>query len=325
MGRSAKRSQSRIQRKMFAATEKQLARFNREQKIQRELLEKQKAVYRQFEFTNPYADMKNQFAGMRNYFTGMENVFEEGVVDTQAAEFQMQQGAQQRANIMGALQGAAGGSGIASLAQTLANQGALQARQASVDIAQQARQNKILRAQAEMQLQQQERTGMMKADILQRQGAGQADMAERGGAAMVQSAEMQRHATLLGIEYGGMAGANAGVQAAYANQMAGFGYASQMANARLAFAGQMWGGAMGGLGAAFGAKGSDRRLKKNINLIGESPSGLNIYSFEYIDSKYGEGLFQGVMSDEIPQEAVFNINGYDHVRYDMLDVEFKQI
>jgi len=43
------------------------------------------------------------------------------------------------------------------------------------------------------------------------------------------------------------------------------------------------------------------------------------------DSKYGEGLFQGVMSDEIPQEAVNNINGYDTVDYSMLDVEFKQI
>tara|TARA_R100001594_G_scaffold44880_1_gene77407 strand:+ start:3122 stop:4075 length:954 start_codon:yes stop_codon:yes gene_type:complete len=317
MGSSAKRSQARIQEKMFAATEKQLREFNAEKVVQRKLLEKQKAVYREFDFVNPYADMKNQFAGMRNYFTGMENVFEEGVVDTQAAEFQMQQGAQQRANIMSALQGAAGGSGIASLAQTLANQGALQARQASVDIAQQARQNRVLRAQAEMQLQTQERTGMMRADMLQRQGAGQADMTERGGAAMVQSAEMQRQATLLGIEYGGMAGANAGVQAAYANQMAGFGHASQMASSRLQFAGQMIGAGASLL--------SDRRLKKNINKIGESPSGLNIYSFEYIDSKYGEGLFQGVISDEVPQGAVVNIDGYDRVNYNMLDVEFKQI
>ena len=71
--------------------------------------------------------------------------------------------------------------------------------------------------------------------------------------------------------------------------------------------------------------GSDRRLKKNINKIGESPSGLNIYSFEFKDSRYGEGLFQGVMSDEIPREAVSNINGYDHVDYSKLDVEFKQI
>ena len=70
---------------------------------------------------------------------------------------------------------------------------------------------------------------------------------------------------------------------------------------------------------------SDRRLKKNINKIGESPSGLNIYSFEYKNSKYGEGLFQGVMSDEIPQEAVGTRDGYDTVNYNMLDVEFKQI
>jgi len=330
MGSSAKRSQSRIQDKMFKATQEQLARYNREQKIQRKLLEKQKAEYRKFEFFNPYADMKNQFAGMRNYFTGMENVFEEGVVDTQAAQFQMQQGAQQRANIMQGLQGAAGGSGIAALAQTLANQGALQARQASVDIAQQSRQNKMLRAQAEMQLQQQERTGMMRIDQLQRQGAGQADMTQRGGAAMVQSAEMSRQSTLLGIEYGGMAGANAGVQAAYANQMAGFGYASQMANAQLQASSGILSGALQGIGSAAGGMAmasamSDRRLKKNINKIGESPSGLNIYSFEYKDSKYGEGLFQGVMSDEIPQEAVININGYDQVNYNILDVEFKQI
>jgi hypothetical protein len=72
-------------------------------------------------------------------------------------------------------------------------------------------------------------------------------------------------------------------------------------------------------------KGSDRRLKKNITKIGESNRGFNIYSFEYKDSLYGEGLFQGVMSDEIPQEAVTSVDGYDRVNYSMLDVEFKQI
>ena len=70
---------------------------------------------------------------------------------------------------------------------------------------------------------------------------------------------------------------------------------------------------------------SDRRLKKNITKIGESASGLNIYSFEYKNSTDGEGLFQGVMSDEIPQEAVTRSDGYDTVNYNMLDVEFKQI
>lgn len=70
---------------------------------------------------------------------------------------------------------------------------------------------------------------------------------------------------------------------------------------------------------------SDRRLKKNITKIGESNRGFNIYSFEYKDSLDGEGLFQGVMSDEVPQEAVTSVDGYDRVNYSMLDVEFKQI
>ena len=68
---------------------------------------------------------------------------------------------------------------------------------------------------------------------------------------------------------------------------------------------------------------SDRRLKKNIIKIGESESGLNIYEFEYINK---EGTYQGVMSDEIPKEAVLvDDNGYDSVDYSKLDVDFKII
>ena len=68
---------------------------------------------------------------------------------------------------------------------------------------------------------------------------------------------------------------------------------------------------------------SDRRLKKNIKLIGKSPSNLNIYSFEYKDK---EGIYQGVMSDEIPQEAVIkHEDGFDRVDYDKIDVKFKLI
>jgi len=80
-------------------------------------------------------------------------------------------------------------------------------------------------------------------------------------------------------------------------------------------------------GGGFGGYGiSDRRLKKNIQLIGKSLKGLNIYLFEFINSKYGIGVFQGVMSDEIPQEAVVKLsNGYNAVNYNMIDVEFKRI
>lgn len=284
MGRKAKAKQSALEEKMFSATEEQLAKYNKEQVVQRELLEVQKGKYRQFQFENPYGNM--------------ENYYEDMTVDTTAADYQMRQGQQQRSNIMNQLRGVAGSSGIGGLAQALANQGTLQAGQVSAQLSQQERQNAMMAAK----------------------GASAADMAQRGGAAMVQSAEMQRQSTLLGIEYGGMAGANAGVQAAYGNQMSAFGASANMIGTQMQVAGQITGEV---IGAA--AKYSDRKLKKNINKIGKSPSGLNIYSFEYKNSKYGEGLFQGVMSDEIPQEAVGTRDGYDTVDYSMLDVEFKQI
>ena len=304
MGKKAKNKQNQLSEDMFAATEQQLEKYNQEQTIQRELLEEQKDKYRQFEFKNPYADMKNQFAGMENFYEDMQ-------VDMRAANFQKEQGQQQRANIMQTLKGSAGSSGVAGLAQAMANQGQLQTQQIAAGISQQERQNNLMSRQGAMTLQQ-----------MERQGAGQADMTQRGGDAMVQSAEMGRQSTLLGIEYGGMAGANAGVQSAYANQMAGFGAQASMLNSQVGAAATITAGALGGAGAAYG---SDRKLKKNINKIGESPSGLNIYSFEYKDSKYGRGLFQGVMSNEVPQEAVSTKDGYDTVDYSVLDVEFKQI
>jgi len=55
-----------------------------------------------------------------------------------------------------------------------------------------------------------------------------------------------------------------------------------------------------GLGSLFGTV-SDRRLKKNIQQIGTTPSGQPWYEFEYI---WGGGLTQGVMADESPAEAV---------------------
>ena len=68
--------------------------------------------------------------------------------------------------------------------------------------------------------------------------------------------------------------------------------------------------------------GSDRRLKENIKVIGQSPSGLNIYSFKY---KNEEGVYQGVMSDEIDPNAVIRAGEYDMVNYSMIDVEFKKL
>jgi tRNA nucleotidyltransferase (CCA-adding enzyme) len=71
---------------------------------------------------------------------------------------------------------------------------------------------------------------------------------------------------------------------------------------------------------------SDKRLKKNIEKIGTSKSGLNIYSFEYKNSDFGNGVYQGVMSDEIPSHAVVKEEDiYDMVDYSKIDVEFKLI
>ena len=300
------RARRRIARESQEFAREQVAAYRAEQAIQRDILEKQKEEYRQFEFVNPYRDLQN-------YYEDMENVFEDLTVDTQAADFQMERGEQQRANILQALRGAAGGSGIANLAQSLANQGVLQAAQVSANIAQQERQNQILSARAANQIQ-----------VAERRGMAAADMAQRGGEAMVQQAEMSRINTLLGIEFGGMAGANAGLQAAYANQMGAYGLEAQMLGAQMGMYGNIISGIAQGGGTAAAAYYSDKRLKKNINLIGKSPSGINIYSFEYINNSYGSGIYQGVIADEVPHAIVSN-NGYDMVDYSLVDVDFKQI
>jgi hypothetical protein len=89
------------------------------------------------------------------------------------------------------------------------------------------------------------------------------------------------------------------------------------------------GGLSGAVGSLFGktaTAASDRRLKKNIKLIGLSPSGLKIYSFKYKNTSFGKGVFQGVMSNEIPSYAVIKGNdGFDRVDYSKIDVKFKNI
>jgi len=291
-----KRRQRRLERQMMQATEKQMAEQQEKLTASRNTLEEQKQEYKEFTFQNPYADV--------------ENFYEDIQVDTEAADFQMEQAAQQRANILSGLRGAAGASGVAGLAQALANQATMQTRQVSVDLARQERQGQMLA----------------------RQGAQQADMLRRQGQAAVQSAEFGRTSTLLASEYGMAAGAEAGVQAAYGNEMSAFGAASQMQSARVGMYGQIIGGiagaALGGpIGTAIAGKiTSERKLKRNITLVGKSPSGLNIYNFEYINPKHGEGLHQGVMSDEVPKEAVLNHpDGHEMVDYSLIDVNFKKI
>jgi len=145
-------------------------------------LDAQKAEYKRMDFKNP--------------FSNMENVYEDLTVNQQQAQFQAQQGAQQRANIMQGLRGAAGSSGIAGLAQSMANQGALQTQRISASIGLQESKNQIAAAK----------------------GAGAIQVAERQGDQWVQQAEMDRQATLLGMQMGQTTGANLATQQAQANQ-----------------------------------------------------------------------------------------------------------
>tara|TARA_R100000700_G_scaffold9764_2_gene14175 strand:+ start:8652 stop:9404 length:753 start_codon:yes stop_codon:yes gene_type:complete len=117
-----------------------------------------------------YDRNKDMFAGLdtSNPYANMENTMEDLTVNQQAAEFMKQQQMQQRANIMDQMKGAAGGSGIAALAQAMANQGALDAQKASADIARQESANQQLQAQEASRLQSMERQGEVMSREMER-------------------------------------------------------------------------------------------------------------------------------------------------------------
>ena len=114
--------------------------------------------------------MKNPYAGVKNPYESLENVYEDQTVNLKQAEFEKEQSQQAMANIMTSMQGAAGGSGVAGLAQVLANQGVKQAQQASLSIGAQEQANQQ-RATAESgRLQQMKVEGEQKRDLLEREG-----------------------------------------------------------------------------------------------------------------------------------------------------------
>ena len=219
----------------------------------------------------------NLWEGAENKMS-LTNTMEDLTVNQKQFELQKQMSQQGAANAMDTFRSAAGGSGVAGMAQAIANQQAQSAQQISASIGQQESANQMASAQQESRNQ-----------IAMGQGEMEAQKFKLQGAADARDLSLQQKQGQLSF----LAGQQEAAQANKDYESAG--------------------------------KSSDRRLKKNITKIGESNRGFNIYSFEYKDSSDGKGLFQGVMSDEIPQEAVTNIDGYDMVNYSMLDVEFKQI
>jgi len=111
----------------------------------------------QAEFNRNKARMEG--ADTSNLNRNMENTMEDLTVNTQAAEFQAQQQAGGFANTMDKLSSAAGGSGIAALAQSMAGAQSNAAQAASADIGRQEAGNQRAERQMAGQLQQQEIQG----------------------------------------------------------------------------------------------------------------------------------------------------------------------
>lgn len=265
------------------------------------------------QITNPYASTEDLSGLATDLSSQLSNPFENLGVATKAAEIQIEQADISLANTLDTLRatGASAG-GATALAQA-----ALQSKQGvAASIEQQEAQNEKLRAQGEQNLinakmAEQQRLQSIAISEGQRLQATEA----AGKQFMFQAQENRTNADL--------DRAAGQISQAQANEAS--------ANQAKASA---WGSAIGGVGSIVGAGlsggafgKSDRRLKENIKLIGKSKSGLNIYSFEYIDKSFSKETWQGVMSDEVPQNAVVkNFSGiYDGVDYSKIDVEFKQV
>jgi len=123
-------------------------------------------------------DTSNLYADVQNQFTGLQNTFEDLTVNQQQAQFEAQQNMQSQANILQSLRASAGGSGVAGLAQAMANQSQIAAQRASASIGMQEAQNQRLSAQQAARIQQLERQGAQFAEQQRLMGATQARAAE---------------------------------------------------------------------------------------------------------------------------------------------------
>ena len=133
-------------------------RAKAEQRRAKEAMAKTKAAYLDLDTSNPYA--------------GMENTYEDLTINQRQAQFEAQQGQQQRADVMESLRGAAGGSGIAGLAQAMANQGVQQTARASASIGMQESRNQYAAAQGGMRVQEKKAYGETLSRSWKRDTAG---------------------------------------------------------------------------------------------------------------------------------------------------------
>lgn len=170
-------------------------------------LEAQKEAFKNLDRSNPYANL--------------ENTMEDLTVNQQEAEFIAEKQAQSQANILSDLRGAAGGSGIAALAQTLANQGSENARKAAISIGKQEQANQEKERAQAAAIQKAEREGdimsrnmeAQKVDALMRMSGQDVASAQQAVAAAD-----QKMWSGIGMAAGGVAGAGAAGMAGKAGQ-----------------------------------------------------------------------------------------------------------
>ena len=136
-----------------------------------------------------------------NVYANMENTMEDLTVNQQQAQFQAEQEQQGLSNTMGAMQGAAGGSGIAALAQSMAGMQSQNLRRASADIGRQESGNQMAAAQQ----------------------AGNLQLYKAKGELISRDAEKDKVETLYGQAQGDLADKTAAVEAGKAKIMGGIG------------------------------------------------------------------------------------------------------
>jgi len=174
----------------------------------KEAYDKQLAVYKGLDTSNPYANMKNRYAGMENKFAGMDNPMTDLQVNTQQAEFMGDQFQQSQANIMANMQGAAGGSGVASMAQAMANASAKFARQSAASIGQQEAKNNMMAMQNQAKINMMIAQEDSKNQLMQAKGASIVDMAKAKGELTSMQMEQSKQGTILGMDANRVAAAN---------------------------------------------------------------------------------------------------------------------
>jgi len=180
-------------------------------------LDAQKQAFENLDRSNPYANL--------------ENTMEDLTVNQEEAQFTAEKQAQSQANILGDLRGSAGSSGIAALAQTLANQGSQNAREAAISIGKQEKANQMKERAEAGAIQKAERQGDImsrnmeaeKVDTLMRM-SGQDVAAQRQAVAAADSKMWSGITSAagsisgIGSAMGGVGGGGGGVPEGYSSQ-----------------------------------------------------------------------------------------------------------